>query len=282
MHGKSSFAPKDTKGINLRVEEIKKKLRMYERKDIFNFDKTGLFYKQPPISTISTAAISGPEHSFQYYHNDKSWIACVIFRDICKIINHQVRNLGRKILVLLDNAACHNTHDNYTNVKFLYLPSNTTLYLQPLDTSFIQNFKVKYQHYQYTLATQRYISNMIINPDDYFKLSQLEVMNFTSIPPIISETVNIPIEDITIISGCQHLIENNIEVVETPEESLYTLEDDILDEENKNEENEDEKNEYSLKKKRKIIKELVVNLIHLVVPNSQPYQHIMMKTLVNL
>ncbi|OAD80835.1 hypothetical protein PHYBLDRAFT_104648 [Phycomyces blakesleeanus NRRL 1555(-)] len=59
MHGKSFSAPKDTKEINLRVEEIKKKLRMYERKDIFNFDETGLFYKQPLVSTISTAAISG-------------------------------------------------------------------------------------------------------------------------------------------------------------------------------------------------------------------------------
>ncbi|OAD75672.1 Homeodomain-like DNA binding domain-containing transcription factor, partial [Phycomyces blakesleeanus NRRL 1555(-)] len=220
MYGKSCSAPKDTKEINLRVEEIKKKLRMYKRKDIFNFDKTGLFYKQPPVSTILTAAISGRKtnkvqltvtlicnsngfwklkpfiidkyakpccfgkkngkllHYLYYYHNDKSWMTGAIFRYICKIINRRARNLGRKILVLLDNAACHNTYDNYTNVEFLYLPPNTTSYLQPLDASIIQNFKVKYQYYQYILATQRYISNMVINSDGYFKLSQLEGMNF--------------------------------------------------------------------------------------------------------
>ncbi|OAD75105.1 hypothetical protein PHYBLDRAFT_67870 [Phycomyces blakesleeanus NRRL 1555(-)] len=92
---------------------------------------------------------NGPEHSFQYYHNDKSWMTGAIFRDICKIIDRRARNLGRKILVLLDNAACHNTHDNYTNVEFLYLPPNTTSYLQPLDAGIIQEFKVKYRHQRY-------------------------------------------------------------------------------------------------------------------------------------
>ncbi|OAD76846.1 hypothetical protein PHYBLDRAFT_103563, partial [Phycomyces blakesleeanus NRRL 1555(-)] len=44
--------------VQPRVEEIKEKLKMFERQDIFNFDETSLFYKQPPTRTISGQAVS--------------------------------------------------------------------------------------------------------------------------------------------------------------------------------------------------------------------------------
>ncbi|OAD66763.1 hypothetical protein PHYBLDRAFT_70247 [Phycomyces blakesleeanus NRRL 1555(-)] len=118
------------------------------------------------------------ELGFCYYYSNKNWMTGAIFKYICMVIDSQARNLNRKFLILLDNAPCHNTTASYINLGFLYLPPNTTSYLQPLDASIIQNFKVKYQNYQYTLGTGRYISEKIDNPDNLSKLTQLESMKF--------------------------------------------------------------------------------------------------------
>ncbi|KAI8876101.1 hypothetical protein K501DRAFT_201153 [Backusella circina FSU 941] len=55
-----------------------------------------------------------------------------------------MRNLNRKVIVLLDNASCHADVDNYSNIAFFFLPANTTTRYQPLDAGMIQNFKTLY------------------------------------------------------------------------------------------------------------------------------------------
>jgi hypothetical protein len=53
----------------------------------------------------------------------------------------QIEN--RKALIFLDNAPCHPKME-FSNVKLVFLPPNTTAGTQPLDSGIIRNFKVKY------------------------------------------------------------------------------------------------------------------------------------------
>ena len=53
---------------------------------------------------------------------------------------------GRKVLLLLDNAPFH-CEMELDNVKFVFLPANTTAGTQPLDAGIIKDFKVFYHKY---------------------------------------------------------------------------------------------------------------------------------------
>ncbi|OAD66758.1 hypothetical protein PHYBLDRAFT_118927 [Phycomyces blakesleeanus NRRL 1555(-)] len=70
MHSTAASAPVDTMGLKLRIENIKK-LKTYKRRDILNFDETDLFYKQPPTTTISKAAVSGQKFN-------KTWLTVAL------------------------------------------------------------------------------------------------------------------------------------------------------------------------------------------------------------
>ena len=49
------------------------------------------------------------------------------------------------IALVVDNAPCHPTLKNLTNVELVFLPPNTTSKTQPMDQGVIQNLEVHYR-----------------------------------------------------------------------------------------------------------------------------------------
>ena len=81
-----------------------------------------------------------------YKHNSKAWMTSAIFQDWLINLDKQMKQQGRHILLLLDNAACHSSGDIKTkNVKINFLPPNTTAHIQPLDAGVIHSFKSHYR-----------------------------------------------------------------------------------------------------------------------------------------
>ncbi len=68
----------------------------------------------------------------------------MIFLEYLQKFNAKMQIENRKALILLDNAPC-NPEMEFSNVKVVFLPPNTTARTQPLDSRIIRNFKVKYR-----------------------------------------------------------------------------------------------------------------------------------------
>ncbi|XP_052792208.1 tigger transposable element-derived protein 6-like [Mya arenaria] len=56
-----------------------------------------------------------------------------------------MREAGRIVVLLLDNATSHPSDLNLTHVKLVFLPANTTSKLQPLDQGIIKNMNQFYK-----------------------------------------------------------------------------------------------------------------------------------------
>jgi hypothetical protein len=85
--------------------------------------------------------------------NRKAWVTQEIFQDwFLHHFVHEVEkyckenNLPFKILLLVDNAPGHPTTvcDYNQNIKVIFLPTNTTSIIQPMDQGLIQIFKKYY------------------------------------------------------------------------------------------------------------------------------------------
>jgi hypothetical protein len=80
-----------------------------------------------------------------WYANKKAWMTCTVFQDWLRKFNQRMKNEGRNVLLMLDNAPCHPKECQLTNVKVVFLPPNTSSKLQPLDRAIIQSFKLFYR-----------------------------------------------------------------------------------------------------------------------------------------
>ena len=73
---------------------------------------------------------------FEISVNKNAWQTKETFKAYMEYVNLEMIKQKRNIAILIDNASSHYTLENplnLTNVKFVYLPPNTTSSIQPLD-----------------------------------------------------------------------------------------------------------------------------------------------------
>ncbi|CAG8600023.1 297_t:CDS:2, partial [Diversispora eburnea] len=109
-NGEANSAPFNT------LPKERTKLRMilneYSYDNIYNADKTGLFFRMEPNQTL----ILNP-HCFKnfnrsalpviYRTNSKAWMCADIFIEWLNYLDNYFRTMNRKIVLLIDNAGSH-------------------------------------------------------------------------------------------------------------------------------------------------------------------------------
>jgi hypothetical protein len=95
--------------IDWKSEELPKIIDVYQPKDIFNIDETGLFYNFQPSKTLTMCAIGSP-----------------------------YRGKKRKNLALYGPVCAHPRDTNVVkSIIVIFSPTNCTSHLQPLDMGII-------------------------------------------------------------------------------------------------------------------------------------------------
>lgn len=70
----------------------------------------------------------------EYHHQPSAWMSADIFKNYIRRLNRSFqRDNDRKIALLVDNASVHKVNEEFSNIKLIFLPANTTSKLQPLD-----------------------------------------------------------------------------------------------------------------------------------------------------
>ena len=67
--------------------------------------------------------------------------------NILESLNRRLQLKQRKIILFIDNAPCHpaSVQDELSNINIVFLPKNTTLKTQPLDSGIIASWKCSYK-----------------------------------------------------------------------------------------------------------------------------------------
>ena len=83
---------------------------------------------------------------FYYFWNCKAWMNSDIMETILGRVDRTMNFGNHKVILFLDNVTYHpeSLQNDLTNIKLVFLPKNTTPWLQPLGASIIRNFKLKY------------------------------------------------------------------------------------------------------------------------------------------
>lgn len=81
----------------------------------------------------------------EYRNNKKAWMTGVLFEEWLLNVDHHFRKKRRTILLFIDNCSAHNRVPNLKNIKVIFLPSNMTSVVQPMDMGIIKNLKTFYR-----------------------------------------------------------------------------------------------------------------------------------------
>lgn len=83
----------------------------------------------------------------EYDFSKKSWMTKTIFEAWLERRNYDMAEMNRKIVLILDNATCHNISKKFSNIDLIFLPKNTTSLIQPCDQGIIKAFKNKFNNF---------------------------------------------------------------------------------------------------------------------------------------
>lgn len=183
--GESESVDEDT--VTQWKNSLKQKYESYAPQDVFNIDETGIYwrflhnktYALPEESTkghkkikdrVTVLLIVNAEGSermlvvigksenprcfkglknmpiWLYLHNRSAWMTSDLFGKIMLKLNKIMKKQKRNILVMLDNCSSH-PKLNFTNIKLMFFPPNTTSRLQPLDAGIIRSFKQRFRNH---------------------------------------------------------------------------------------------------------------------------------------
>ena len=79
-----------------------------------------------------------------YFQSAKGWMTLAIFGLWLKTWNKKLARHHCHILLIVNNAPSHMVDAEYSNIKIVFLPTNTTAELQPLDQGIIRVVKLSY------------------------------------------------------------------------------------------------------------------------------------------
>ena len=101
-----------------------------------------------------------------YAANSKAWMTSTIFEKWLRKLNFQMRNSTRKIAMVLDYSTAHPNMNGLTNIKLVFLPSNTMANTQPLDSGFLHCLKAHYRKsfaklHLFTFAKKDFTENVL-------------------------------------------------------------------------------------------------------------------------
>ncbi|XP_037929074.1 tigger transposable element-derived protein 4-like [Teleopsis dalmanni] len=102
-----------------------------------------------------------------------------LWKEIVHELDADMKKQKRKILLFFDNATSHNILEGCENIKFSFLPPNTTASVQSLDQGIIHCFKLEYRR---ILVKQQLIAvNSGISTTEFLKtISLLDVLHFVN------------------------------------------------------------------------------------------------------
>ncbi|GBC37707.2 tigger transposable element-derived protein 6-like [Rhizophagus irregularis DAOM 181602=DAOM 197198] len=165
-HGEAASAPSE-EDLNEMRKDLQNILKEYSPDDIFNIDKTGLYWKMELNRTLSTGPVVGKKLS-------KEWVTIALccnasgtkkvkpvfigksqnpraLKNVPKsslpLFDSRLRLQNRHIILLYDGAFTHKLIDDveFSNIRLHKLPPNTTSRLQPCDAEIIHSFKAQYR-----------------------------------------------------------------------------------------------------------------------------------------
>ena len=110
-----------------------------------------------------------------YKNSLNAWMTSEIFQHWLSEVNQKMVEQHRKILIIVDNATCHRTTREFSNIKLVFLPPNCTSVLQPMDQGVIWSFKCLFRKKLLEIV----ISSVEDEPKiSKHKISVLEAMHF--------------------------------------------------------------------------------------------------------
>ena len=110
-----------------------------------------------------------------WYASKNAWMTGEIHHQIMTKLNNEMRLSNRHILYVCDNASSHQVRE-YSHIKFLMLPPNATLIMQPLDQGIILSAKRRYKK----KLAERYLACVENNKDANSLLKALDIVQATN------------------------------------------------------------------------------------------------------
>ena len=112
-------------------------------------------YEYPKcLATIDKEALPGWNSSAWMTSEMFTWY---FFEYFCpKVLNYlKLKGLPEKALLILDNAPAHPKNLNHPKVRVLFMPSNCSCIIQPMDQAVIHSFK---RHYLKSVVKSRFLT----------------------------------------------------------------------------------------------------------------------------